>query len=113
MSTEATSAEKVAYEKVVRASVRMNNSVDASRVYDIEAEVNIEGGKANNVTSGTVKKEGTQVATFNSYGDNNLNINHSTKDEQERCAVTVAVGAFIEEVKNKVATTNTLALNLI
>lgn len=44
MSTSTTAAEKVAYEKLVRATVRVNNSVDESKVYDIEADAEINNG---------------------------------------------------------------------
>lgn len=95
MSTSTTAAEKVAYEKVVRATIRVNNSVDASKVYDIEADAEVNNGVVNNINSGTVKKDGSQVATFNSYGNENLSINHNVGDKQEQCEITAAVNTFI------------------
>ena len=78
MSTSTTATEKVAYEKLVRATVRVNNSVDESKVYDIEADAEINNGIVGNINSGTVKKDGSQVATFNSYGNETVSYTHLT-----------------------------------
>nr|DAD81689.1 MAG TPA: hypothetical protein [Myoviridae sp. ct9Ns12] len=110
MSTSTTAAEKVAYEKVVRATIRVNNSVDASKVYDIEADAEVNNGVVNNINSGTVKKDGSQVATFNSYGNENLSINHNVGERQEQCEITAAVNTFITDTKAKVATAQSVSL---
>lgn len=110
MSTSTTAAEKVAYEKVVRATIRVNNSVDASKVYDIEADAEVNNGVVNNINSGTVKKDGSQVATFNSYGNENLSINHNVGEKQEQCEITAAVNTFITDMKAKVATAQSVSL---
>lgn len=110
MSTSTTAAEKVAYEKVVRATIRVNNSVDASKVYDIEADAEVNNGVVNNINSGTVKKDGSQVATFNSYGNENLSINHNVGEKQEQCEITAAVNTFITNTKAKVATAQSVSL---
>lgn len=110
MSTSTTAAEKVAYEKVVRATIRVNNSVDASKVYDIEADAEVNNGVVNYINSGTVKKDGSQVATFNSYGNENLSINHNVGEKQEQCEITAAVNTFITDTKAKVATAQSVSL---
>lgn len=109
MSTSTTAAEKVAYEKLVRATVRVNNSVDESKVYDIEADAEI-NNVVGNINSGTVKKDGSQVATFNSYGNENLSINHNVGDKQEQCEITAAVNTFIADTKAKIATAQPVSL---
>lgn len=110
MSTSTTAAEKVAYEKLVKATIRVNNSVDASKVYDIEAEAEISNGFVGNINSGKVKKDGSQVATFNSYGNENLSINHNVGEKQEQCEITAAVNTFITDTKAKVAAAQPISL---
>lgn len=110
MSTSTTATEKVAYEKLVRATVRVNNSVDESKVYDIEADAEINNGIVGNINSGTVKKDGSQVDTFNSYGNENLSINHNVGDKQEQCNITAAVNTFIADTKAKIATAQPVSL---
>lgn len=115
--------EKVTYKTLNSANVKVDNSVDTERVYDISANVNI-GNMAemdaspediNNVSSidnGLVKRkaDGMTVATFNSYGDNNLSINHQNTDSVEQCEVTNVINAFISEVKSKVQTVSPVSL---
>ena len=110
MSTSTTAAEKVAYEKLVRATVRVNNSVDESKVYDIEADAEINNGIVGSINSGKVKKDGSQVATFNSYGNENLSINHNVGEKQEQCEITAAVNTFIADAKAKVAASDPISL---
>lgn len=110
MSTSTTATEKVAYEKLVKATVRVNNSVDESKVYDIEAEAEISNGFVGNINSGKVRKDGSEVATFNSYGNENLSINHNVGDKQEQCEITAAVNTFIADTKAKIATAQPVSL---
>lgn len=110
MSTSTTATEKVAYEKLVKATIRVNNSVDESKVYDIEAEAEINSGFVGSINSGTVKKDGSQVATFNSYGNENLSINHNVGEKQEQCEITAAVNTFITDTKAKVAAAQPISL---
>lgn len=102
--------EKVAYQSLVSATVKMSNSVDTQKVYDIEADVNMSGNTVSGFNSGFVKKGGVQVATFNSYGNTNLNVNHNVEDAEGRCAVTAAISAFIEDVKSKVSVSQPLSI---
>lgn len=113
--------EKVIYKTLNSANVRVDNSVDTERVYDISANANIGGmadmgpGDSNSVSSidsGEVKRksDGMMVATFSSYGDGNLSINHQNTEASEQCTVTNAVNAFIEDVKSKVKTVSPVSL---
>lgn len=96
------------YKALVSANVRVDNSVDSERVYDISGNANISGsgdsGSVGGIDGGEVRRvsDGVEVASFGSYGDNSLNINHRNTDAAEQCAVTSAVNAFISDVKAKV-----------
>ena len=79
-----------------------NNLNDDSRVYDIEANINIADGVMNNVDSGVVKKNGVRVANFNWWDENRLNITYQGVDVAERNDINVAVDTFVKEVKNEI-----------
>lgn len=79
-----------------------NNLNDDSRVYDIEANINIADGVMNNVDSGVVKKNGVRVANFNWWDENRLNITYQGVSLEERNEINVAVDGFINEVKNAI-----------
>lgn len=79
-----------------------NNLNDGSRVYDIEANVNVADGSVNNVDGGNVRKSGYQVANFNWWSENHLNIVYQGVNVDERNAINEAVDAFINEVKESV-----------
>ena len=79
-----------------------NNLNDESRAYDIEANVNVADGNVTNVDSGNVRKNGFQVANFNWWGENHLNIVYQGVNVEERNAINEAVDAFINEVKESV-----------
>lgn len=88
----------------------MDNSVDAERVYDIAANVNIDSGNVvNNIDGGTVRRETNELATFNSWGDGNLQINYNGVNAEEQCAIITAVNQFIADVRSKAAESNPLA----
>lgn len=116
------------YKTLNSANVRVDNSVDTDRVYDMAANVTIGGGgmpgtgtggtdaggagTVSNIDSGDVKRksDGMTVATFNSYGTGNLSINHQNTEAEEQCAVTTAVNAFIGNVKAKVKEVSPVSL---
>lgn len=79
-----------------------NNLNDETRVYDIEANVNVADGNVTNMDGDNVKKNGFQVANFNWWGDNHLNIVYQGVDVAERNEINVAVDAFINEVKETI-----------
>lgn len=66
----------------------------------ITAQVIINGDTVGSINNGTVKKSGNIVATFNSYGTQNLNINYNA-DGIDRCAVLTEVEEFINNVNEK------------
>ena len=96
-------AEKVAYKDLRNALVHMDNSVDTAKVYDIAADVRLQGqNTVEAFESGTVAKDGAQVATFYCYGDAvNMSVNFQGVESGEQCEVIEAINAFMEDVKAK------------
>ena len=80
-----------------------NNQNDSSRFYDMEANVHIENTEVNNFESGVVSKDANNIATFNSWDKNHLNIVYMGVTLEERNEINIAVDAFINEVKESVA----------
>ncbi|MGN0309531.1 MAG: hypothetical protein ACI4C3_02930 [Bacteroides sp.] len=95
---------KIKYTALNSANVRVNNSGDAEKTYDIEANVNVtQNSVVNNIDSGRVTLGGVDKATFNSWGEGMLNISYSNVETEEQCAIINAVNAFIADVKSHVA----------
>lgn len=80
-----------------------DNRSDASRVYDIEADVHVRGNVTNSMDGGSVTKDGVQVAQFNSWEQNHLNVTYMGVDVDEQNGINEAVNVFIGEVKADVS----------
>lgn len=104
--------EKVTYKSLNSANVKMDNSVDASRVYDITANVNVNGNDANNINGNVRRKDNSSgdIATFSASGSKYLSINFQGVEPDEMCTVTESVNAFIADVKSKVGTESPVSL---
>lgn len=101
---------KIKYEALNSANVKANNSSDLSKVYDIEANANVtQNNVVSNIDSGRVSLDGVEKASFNSWGDNMLNISYSNVDSEEQCTIINAVNAFIKDLKSHVADTPIVA----
>ena len=96
-------SEKVTYKDLRNALVHMDNSVDTAKVYDIAADVRLQGqNTVEAFESGTVAKDGAQVATFYCYGDAvNMSVNFQGVESNKQCEVIEAINAFMEDVKAK------------
>ena len=96
-------SEKVTYKDLRNALVHMDNSVDTAKTYDIAADVRLQGqNTVEAFESGTVAKDGAQVATFYCYGDAvNMSVNFQGVESGEQCEVIEAINAFMEDVKAK------------
>lgn len=96
--------EKITVKEIMSANVRMDNTTDGARAYDVAGTVNLSGKAVQRVDGGSVadKETGAQIATFTSCGDMALNIQHNTDDVAVMLAVTEAIAAFISDVKAKV-----------
>lgn len=102
----------VTVDALLSATVKYSNKDDASRAYDITANVRIESGEARNFESGEVRKvsdspdnmEGMgNVATFNAYGDKNLNLYIHNAEEEESKAIVYAIYAFMADVRTNIS----------
>lgn len=96
-------SEKVNAVKLNSANVKYDNSVDTERVYDIEANANLNDGEMVSMDGGVVRLEGVQKASFNLYGNHQQNINYmGIEDVQEKCSILMAIDSFISEVESAV-----------
>lgn len=97
------SAENVVYKALNSANVRIDNSVDAERVYNISANVNVATTNVSNM-EGAIRENNdvaAVLATFNSR-DGILSVDYQNITLEEQQAVNAAINAFIEDVKAKV-----------
>ena len=92
--------EKVKSVRLNSANVKYDNSVDTERVYDIEANANLNDNKMVSMDCGVVRLDGAQKASFNMYGNRQQNINYNNvEDVKDKCAILMAIDAFIAEVE--------------
>lgn len=89
--------------KINSSNERYNNANDEARAYDIEANVRISGGVANNFDSGKVFKNEVCIASFNWWNPNNLSITCENIGLNEQVSVLEAVNVFISDVKESVS----------
>lgn len=82
--------------KVESYQLRVSNASDEARVYDISCTLNVNNNKVGNIDGGTVMKEGANVANFNRWDANSLNVTYMGIDTEAQCAVNTAINDFIE-----------------
>ena len=72
--------------KMNSANVRLDNSGDPGRVYDVAADVNVGDGDITS-SDGSVARDGFQIAGFSCYGpsDDNLSINYQNVPASQQC----------------------------
>lgn len=98
---------KVKFENLRSAVVETTNATDDARAYGIKANVNVSNtNHVTSVDSGEVRKleQDTIVATFNKWGDGNLNISFNNVLASEYCAIVEAVNQFNQDVVEEVKT---------
>ena len=94
--------DKVIYKELKTATVNVDNSVDSAKVYDISADIRLQGRTTvESFENGIVIKDEMQIATFSCWSPQNVNINFNGVDGDEQCAVIEAINTFIEDVKTK------------
>ncbi len=106
----ATTNQNVTADQLISATVKYSNKDDASRGYDISANVRIEYGNVVRFESGEVRKssespenmEGGNIASFDSNGQKQLNLYIHNADETESQAILTAIHAFMTDVKANV-----------
>ena len=95
---------KVDFTKLNSANISVDNLVDESRVYDINAKANLNDGNLQSVDSGVVKKGEAVVATFSMWS-NEQNVSYkSALTREEKCDVTFAIDDFIADTKTEIET---------
>lgn len=99
----------VQFEKLVRATVCVNNENNTDRVYTISAEAQIgENKEVLSISSGSVKRDDVSIASFyHNITDTSMSYIGLTNEEQ--IDVHNSVNAFIGEIKAYILT-NTLSL---
>lgn len=92
---------KITYEALNSANVKINNSGDAERIYNIEANANVNNlNEVTNIDNGILMKDAEQKATFNAWSGNSLNISFYNATSDEQCGIVQAINQFIEDAKN-------------
>ena len=94
--------------KVESYQLRVNNSEDETRKYDIACSLNVNNNEVTNIDSGNVIKDGVSVADFNRWDATNLNVTYRGITAEEQCAVNNAINEFI---KNATTTAGKASLN--
>lgn len=104
---------KVTIKSLNSANVRMDNSVDADRVYDIAANVNVSGTEVTD-TNGEVRMKGDSssvIATFNDNGYE-LSVNYRNLPPEQQQTVNTAINDFIADAKAEVSTGEAFNINV-
>ena len=92
---------KITYEALNSANVKINNSSDIEKIYNIEANANVNNlNEVTNIDNGILMKDAEQKATFNVWGSNSLNISFYNATSDEQCGNDQAINQFIEDAKN-------------
>ena len=79
-------------------TLRVNNSKDADRAYDINVGISRQGNGSTVIENGSASKNGTMAASFNSYGDGNRNFTFYCSASEQPAAL-AAINEFIEGAK--------------
>ena len=91
--------------KVESYQLRVSKASDEARVYDISCTLNVNNGKVGNIDGGMVMKEGANVANFNRWDANNLNVTYMGVEAEEQCTITTAINEFITAATTLATTT--------
>lgn len=105
-----TSSSNIVLKKMNSANVRLDNSGDSDRIYDVAANTDISENQANSF-NGEVMKDDVQIANFSCYGtsDENLSINYQNVAASQQCAVLTAVQEFLAASRSFVSANPFLA----
>lgn len=84
---------------IVSATVKYSNKDSEGRDFDLSADVNISGKRVQSISGGSARtSDGLQVADFNRYDDEGLNINFYNCPDEQKPAVLAAVLGFMANV---------------
>ena len=96
---------KVDFTKLNSANISVDNHVDESRVYNINARVNLNDGNLQSIDGGVVRKGNDVIATFSSTWSNEQNVSYKgVLTREEKCDVTFAIDDFIADTKTEIET---------
>lgn len=105
----ATANQKVSADELISATVKYTNRDDATRQYDLEAEVYIQSSNVQSFNGGSVRKYDNEndisamnVADFNSPSETELTVNFHGVDDTARKNILKAVLDFMADVKASV-----------
>lgn len=95
--------EKLKVESLVSAEIRVSNTDNESRAYDISAVVRVDGGNVTNVSQGRISAKNSEqnassFATFDSWSMETLNIQYQTKDSRD--AILTNIELFINKCRS-------------
>lgn len=96
--------DKAVFTKLNSANVSVDNSADTERVYDIKCNANLNNNVLNSIDSGSVMKDGIQVATFSEWPNIFTPSFQNVTDDDKMCNVLKAITTFIKDVKTKIET---------
>lgn len=103
-------ADKVTAGDIVSATVKYSNQDDASREFDIFANVSITGKDVSSIDGGIVNNKGgnISVATFNCGADANnyCNIYFTNVKSEKAQQITGAIYSFVKDVLENVKSKN-------
>lgn len=104
-----TTSNSIVLKRMNSANVRLDNSGDSERSYDVVANVGIAESQVTQF-NGEVTKDGKQMGSFSCYGNNgdNLSINYQNVPVAEQGAMLTAVQDFLAESRAFVASSTSL-----
>lgn len=104
------SSSNIVLKKMNSANVRLDNSGDSDRIYDVAANADVSSGYVNSF-NGEVMKDGVQIANFASNGttDESLTVNYQGVAASQQCAVLTAVQEFLAASRSFVSANPSLA----
>lgn len=82
--------------KIVSYQLRVNNSTDEQKVYDLACSITVNGGAVGSIESGIAMREDVHIADFSRYDSNSLSVTYHNISASEQCAVNNAINEFIE-----------------
>ena len=104
--------ENIVYKQLKNAKVHADNSGETDRTYDISADIQLNESGVEYIEVGSIslKDNNITLASFNTYGINNLSVIFTSVEEDNMCTILTAINSFITDVKEKVNSTMPLSL---
>ena len=94
---------KVVLEQVNSANVKVNNSSDNERIFDIVQSMEVRSNNIMNISDGIVKQDGIVKANYQRWSESSMSIQFQTNDSIEMCSIVNATNEFIFNCEEAVA----------